>query len=72
MLGVENGGRADEAGVQPGDVIVSVNRKDVSQVEELNAAVAATSKESGAVLLLLYRKGNLFFRAIDMVEKPTK
>ena len=72
VLGVENGGRADEAGVQPGDVIVSVNRKDVSQVEELNAAVAATSKESGAVLLLLYRKGNLFFRAIDMVEKPTK
>lgn len=72
VLGVENGGRADEAGLQPGDVIVSVNRKDVTQVEELNAAVADAGKNKGAVLLLVSRKGNLFFRAIDMTERAEK
>jgi serine protease Do len=40
------------AGINPGSVILEVNRKPVSNAEEFKQAVAQTS-EKGAVLLLI-------------------
>ena len=49
---VQRGGYAAKAGIQPGMLIVSVNRKQVSSVSEFNTAVEK-SAESGKVLLLI-------------------
>ncbi len=47
-------GPASNAGIQPGDLIVSVNRQPVPSVERFAAAVRAARK-SGQVLLLIRR-----------------
>ncbi len=69
VLRVENGSLANAAGLQPGDIIVSVNRKDVSKVAELDEAVNMAKQDKGAILLLVSRKNNMFFRAIDLAPK---
>ncbi|MGE5294653.1 MAG: PDZ domain-containing protein, partial [Solirubrobacterales bacterium] len=48
------GGPAAEAGIQPGDLIVSVNRKNVTSVAEYSEAVGQ-SRNSDRVLLLVRR-----------------
>jgi serine protease Do len=47
-------GPASNAGIRPGDLIVSVNRQPVPSVERFAAAVRA-ARESGQVLLLIRR-----------------
>ena len=56
---VDPEGRAADAGIQAGDVIVEANRKAVSSVDELRAAVrSATDKP---LLLLVHRQGKELF-----------
>ena len=69
VMAVENGGLASAAGLQPADIIVSINRKEVTKVEELNEIVGAARKNNGAILLLISRKNNMFFRAIELSSK---
>jgi serine protease Do len=59
ITGVNPDSRAADAGLQEGDVIVEVNRKAVSSVDELRAAVRATSQRP--VLLLVEREGQTRF-----------
>jgi serine protease Do len=47
-------GAAERAGVRPGDVIVAVNTKPVTTVEELKAMVA----KSGKTVALLVQRDN--------------
>ncbi len=52
-------GRAADAGIQPGDIIQSVNRQPVKTVGELREAVRRSSDKP--VLLLISRQGNSLF-----------
>ncbi len=52
-------GRAAEAGIRSGDVIQEVNRKPVETVEELRAAVKATTNRP--TLVLVNREGRDLF-----------
>lgn len=47
---VEEGGPAEEAGVQSGDIILSLNGEPIDRFNELGTAVAALSPDSDAVL----------------------
>jgi len=51
---VVQGGPAAEAGIQPGDLIQSVNRQSVSNVDEFERAV---SRAKGNKILLLIKRG---------------
>jgi serine protease Do len=52
-------GRAADAGIRPGDVILEVNRQPVSGVEELRAALRKSTDKP--LLLLVHRKdGDLY------------
>ena len=53
---VDPDGRAADAGLQAGDVIQEVNRKPVTSVDDLRAAVRARSDRP--VLLLVEREGH--------------
>jgi serine protease Do len=55
VVDVSAGGRADEAGLEPGDAIVEVGRKKVGSVEEFWAALADRSH-----VLLLVRRGRTY------------
>jgi serine protease Do len=55
ITGVAPGSNAAERGIQPGDLVLEVNRKPVSTVQDfLTAYKASTSK---GALLLIYREG---------------
>ena len=49
---------AQEAGLRPGDVILEVNRHDVTSVDEF---VKAYKKPKNSLLMLIYRQGSTFY-----------
>jgi serine protease Do len=68
VVGVNPDGLAAEVGVQPGDVLLAVNKKPVNSVREFTERLNA-AKDRGAVLLHISRKGQVFYRAIEMKGK---
>jgi len=60
---VVEGGRAAEAGIRAGDVIVEVNRQPVRTVEDLKAGVDKLAK-SESVVMLVNRDGATMYVAI--------
>ncbi|RPH89225.1 MAG: PDZ domain-containing protein, partial [Desulfobacteraceae bacterium] len=60
VLQVKEGGPADEAGIQPGDLIKEINRKPVKDLKSYENLMAGQKK--GASLLLRIKRGdsNLF------------
>ncbi|HJX57865.1 MAG TPA: DegQ family serine endoprotease [Thiobacillus sp.] len=57
---VETGSAAEEAGMQPGDVIVELNRKPVRSVEDFQRVSKALGKNESALLLLVRQNRKLF------------
>lgn len=69
VAGVLNGGFAAEAGIQPGDVIVQVNRKPVHTMEEFHQAIQ--NQQAGQPALFMIRRKDLnLFVAVDIGGKP--
>jgi serine protease Do len=56
VRGVKSGSSAEDAGIQPGDVIVEVNRKPVKSVDAFKKAV--TEAKKGQSILFLVRRGD--------------
>jgi serine protease Do len=61
---VRAGSPAEDAGLQPGDVVVEVNRKPVTSAEQFASAVQATP-EGKALLLLVWAKGGESFIVVQ-------
>jgi serine protease Do len=60
-------GPADAKGIQPGDVIVSVNREEVSEPADIVAAIREAHEEGAkSVLLYVSRDGNERFEAVPL------
>jgi len=57
---IEEGSLAEEAGLQPGDVILEVNRKPVQNVNDYERIVSSIKKDESA-LLLVHRRGSTLF-----------
>jgi S1-C subfamily serine protease len=64
---VQPGGPAEAKGIQPGDLILSIDRKPVREPSEVVAAIRA-AHESGAKSVLLYvsRDGHERFEAVAL------
>jgi serine protease Do len=54
---------ADEAGIQPGDVILEVNRKPAESPSQFSSEVH-NNQDGKAILLLVWSKGNASYRTI--------
>ena len=61
---VLRGSLAEEAGIEPGDVIKEVNRQPVKDISDYEAALAKWEKNK-PLLLLIKRKGQTFFLSIQ-------
>jgi len=62
---VEPGSPADEAGLQRGDLIQEVNRKEVQTIQDFEKQLRGL-KSGDAVALLVRRGANTFFIAVNM------
>ena len=62
VVDVQSGGRAADAGLRSGDVIVEVDRKPVNNAEGLSAALKNGSRPA---LLLVHRGEASFFATIE-------
>jgi serine protease Do len=60
VLQVKEGGPADEAGVQPGDIIKEVNRKPVKDLKTYQTLIDNHKKENPLLLRLKRKDSNLF------------
>jgi serine protease Do len=67
IANVRPGSPADEAGLQPGDVVVEVNRKPVTSAEQFVNAVHATPAGKD-ILLLVWSKGNDSYRVVHPTD----
>ncbi len=67
MSGVSPGSPAEGAGLQPGDVIVEINRQRVVSLTDFKRLTVTLGKKQKA-LLLIKRKGNMVFIAIKPSE----
>jgi len=70
VTAVDGEGSAAEKGVQPGDLIVEINQKEVSNPNQVVTQVKDTLSEGRkSVLLLLQGQGGLRFVAVRVAEK---
>jgi serine protease Do len=60
---VRPGSPADDAGIQPGDVVVEVNRKPAASASQFVSAVRATAAGKD-LLLLVWSRGNASYRTV--------
>lgn len=64
VMNVRSGSPADRAGIEQEDVILSVNRKQVSNTKEFKAALES-AKKGEPVLLLVTREGTSHFVTVE-------
>ena len=67
VANVRPGSPAEDAGLQPGDVVTEVNRKPVTSAEQFANAVHATPAGKD-LLLLVWSKGNASFRVVHPTD----
>jgi serine protease Do len=63
ITAVEPGSPADEAGLQPGDIIREINRKPARNLSDYRKAMEGAEK-SKSILLLVQREDNTIFLAL--------
>ncbi len=64
VVGVKSGGPADTGGVQPGDIIVRVNRDAVADATAAQAALLAARAGDAPVVVLVRRGDQQFFTTL--------
>ena len=67
IANVRPGSPAEDAGLQPGDVVVEVNRKPVASAEQFANAVHAVPAGKD-ILLLVWSKGNDSYRVVHPTD----
>jgi serine protease Do len=65
VMEITPGSAAAQVDIQPGDVIIEANRRQVNTIEQLRSVIVG-SKQGGMVMLLLKRQGRNVFRAITL------
>ena len=65
IIGVADGSAAAEKGLQPGDVVVEVDQKEVARPQDVEAQIAAARKSNQRVVtFLIYRQGDFQWVAL--------
>jgi serine protease Do len=65
VLDVKQGSQAYDAGIQPNDIIMEINRKAVTNTNTFKQAMKE-AKNNDSVLFLIQREGNTFYKAFKI------
>jgi serine protease Do len=68
--GIRQGSPAAALGLQPGDVIVSIDRRQVTQPEQAADALKHAATGESDVLLLVNRHGAAEYMALPVTTEP--
>ena len=72
VAGVEPGNRADESGLQPGDVILRIGGREISSPDDAASQLrAAEISHRQALPLLVMRNGTTSYLALDLRGRAT-
>ena len=66
VLGIKNGGAAEQSGLRPGDIIVRVNRAEVADARAARAALGAAKQGQHAAVVLVRRGDQQFFTSMKL------
>ena len=66
-MGIKAGGPADDASLRPGDVILEVNREEIKNLKDWEAAISEI-EPGETVLLLISRAGQTYFVPLKAEE----
>ena len=66
VVDVADGSKAAEAGLQAGDIIKEVNRKEIQNVKAFELAISAV--DDGDAIQLFVRRGNMGFLVVKMTK----
>ena len=66
VVDVTAASKAEEAGLQPGDIIKEVNRTEVRSVKDFEAAIGAV--KSGEPIQMFVRRGNMGFLVVKIIK----
>jgi len=67
LVAALTGEQAEEIGIQPGDLVVAVNKTRVKSLEELRQAMARLPVRAACALQVL-RQGQYFYLAFEIEE----
>lgn len=67
IVGIKAGGPADDAGLRPGDVILEVNREEIKNLKDWEAAISEI-EPGETILLLISRAGQTYFVPLKAEE----
>jgi S1-C subfamily serine protease len=70
IQGVLTGGPADRAGIQPGDIILSMNDRQVATVRELTRLLRQEFQVNQEINVELFREGSTLTRIMVLGERP--
>jgi len=71
ITAVKPNSAADQAGLQPGDLLVGVGAQDVASPDDaVSAIISARKAGAGAVALRIVRQGQALFVGIDLSKAP--
>lgn len=68
VIHIEEGSKSEEMGLQPGDLVRSINQENVSDVKTFKELVKKVKTQNG-VVLDMFRKGNSFYLSYMGAEK---
>jgi serine protease Do len=66
VTGVDQGSIADDSGIQPGDIISEIDRKQILNKEDYTRIIKGLKDRKKAIAFLISRKGTTFY----LVVKP--
>lgn len=66
VIEISPASKADEGGIQLGDVILEANQEEINTVDTFNSLIAKAQKDKGVVMLLIKRQGRTLFRTIPL------
>jgi len=64
VVDVEQGSSADEKGIQPGDIVIEIDQREVTNIDDYQKVVSSLKDRKKAIPLVISRNGTIIYLAL--------